>query len=91
MPVLLQNFTNNYFGAVLYKYTTTIRNIILGIQAAINGGKLPLVENMVENRSVMINKAAVTKPTAKCTPLPPLTFLQQQWLQSKSTKSPLHM
>lgn len=75
MPVLLQIFTNNYLGAVRYRYTTTNRNIILGIHAAINGGKFPLVENMVENRSVMMNKAAVTNPTAKWTPLPPLTFL----------------
>jgi hypothetical protein len=47
----------------------------LGIQAAINGGKLPLVENMVEKRSVIINKAAMVNPKAKCDPLPPLTFL----------------
>ncbi len=65
MPMLLQNFTNNYLGAVRYRYTTTIRNIILGIQAANNGGKSPLVEKMVEKRSVIINNAAVTKPTAK--------------------------
>jgi len=47
---------------------------MLGIHAAINGGKLPFVEKMVEKRSVIINKAAMVKPIAKCAPLPPLTF-----------------
>ena len=47
---------------------------MLGIQAAMNGGKLPFVEKMVENLSVMMNKAAMVKPIAKCAPLPPLTF-----------------
>ena len=47
---------------------------MLGIQAATKGGKFPLVEKMVENRSVMINNAAIVKPMAKCAPLPPLTF-----------------
>ena len=47
---------------------------MLGIQAAINGGRLPFVEKMVEKRSVIINNAAMVKPIAKCAPLPPLTF-----------------
>jgi len=44
---------------------TTNTKIILGIQAANKGGKLPLVEKIVENLSVMMKRAAIMKPRAK--------------------------
>jgi hypothetical protein len=71
---MLRQFNVSYLGAFRYRYRITKRKIKLGIQAAINGGKLPFVAKMVEKRSVMINNAAIIKPTARCIPLPPRTF-----------------
>ena len=39
----------NYFGAVRYKYTTSAKKRILGIQDANRGDKFPLVAKTTEN------------------------------------------
>src|SRR5689334_20607722 len=61
----------HYFGVLRYNQKATALNMMLGVQAATNGGKLPLVAKTVEKRSNSMNSAAITIPRARCMPLPP--------------------
>ncbi len=49
--------------------------MIFGSHAASKGGKLPFVEKVTANLSITTKIAAITMPTARCSPLPPRIFL----------------
>src|SRR5688572_11294605 len=60
-----------YLGVFRYKKYATTVNTPFGNQAAINGGKFPFTEKVVEKRSDTMNMHAMRIPRAMCNPLPP--------------------
>src|SRR5205814_2146470 len=62
----------DHFGAIRYNRYATPPKITFGSQAAIKGGKSPLVEKTVDKRSQRIKTTAMMMPMARCKPLPPL-------------------
>src|SRR4249919_1255185 len=64
----------DYLGAFQYNHPATKLKMILGIQAASIGEKLPLVANVMENLSMITKRAAITRPIASNSPLPPRTL-----------------
>src|SRR5450631_1270737 len=63
-----------YLGAFQYSHPATKLKMILGIQAASIGEKLPLVAKVIENLSMITKRAAITSPIARSRPLPPRTL-----------------
>ncbi len=61
---IIKQGMKNYFCAFLYNTNATMINTRLGIQAAINGGRSPLIEKTVENLSAIIKTAAMAIPMA---------------------------